>query len=61
TRPAPIQNNKSDKKCVIGSKARFLGRHTGALLNRNRGHDRHSANDYVTGFFALTLLVSTRI
>jgi hypothetical protein len=35
---------RKDKKCVIGSKAWFLGQKYSAFLNRNRGHDRHSAN-----------------
>jgi predicted extracellular nuclease len=46
---APFQDHKSDEKCVIGSKAWFLGRKHSAFLNRNRGLDRHS----VDGFFWL--------
>jgi len=45
--PAPFPDHKSDKKCVIGSKARFLGRKPSAVLNRNRGRDRHSADGFL--------------
>jgi hypothetical protein len=42
--PSTLQDHKSGKKCVIGSKAWVLGRKRSAFLNRNRGYDRHSAN-----------------
>ena len=57
--PSTLQDHKSGKKCVIGSKAWFLGRKRSAFLNRNRGHDKHSANglmgsaQFVYGLFII--------
>ena len=40
------QDHEPDKKCANGSKERFLGGKHSAFLNRDRGHNRYSANGW---------------